>query len=230
MKRIVITGASRGIGRAIAEKLAEPDCQIFLLGRDQEALVETFMEVESKGGKPEIITGDLTEPENIQAIVDKLGSDPIDVLVNNAGIAVVKPFAEVTLDEWQEQIDINLTAPFLLTQKLLPKLEGTGNIVNILSVASKVAFPGWSSYCATKFGFDGLMRAAREEFRSRGIRVINIYPGSTDTEIWEDVPGDWPTDQMMAADEIADAVAFTLSRPHQVVVEDVTIGGLGGNL
>jgi NAD(P)-dependent dehydrogenase (short-subunit alcohol dehydrogenase family) len=104
------------------------------------------------------------------------------------------------------------------------------NIVNILSVAAKNAFSGWSAYCMSKFALDGLMRAVREELRERGVRVINIYPAATDTEIWGAVEGTWPREKMMPASEVAEAVAYALARPMSVLVEDVTLGNLGGAL
>ena len=230
MERFFITGASRGIGRAIALKLAAPGRALILHGRDQEALVEVFTEVEAAGAKPSILTADLSRPEEIRALVEKIGDEPLHALINNAGIAVVKPLEDISLEEWQDTVDINVTAPFLLTQKLAPLMPGGAAIVNILSVAAKSGFSGWSSYCMSKFALEGFSQSVREELRPRGIRVINVYPAATATEIWDDVEGDWPHDRMLPANEVAEAVAYALARPADVLVENISIGRQGGNL
>ena len=226
MKRIFITGASRGIGRAIALKLAAPDVTILLHGRDEAALAEVNGEVQKRGARAEIIRCELADARAIE----KLELGAIDVLINNAGIAVVKPFTDVSLGEWQRTLDINVTAPFLLTQKLTPTMQPGSSIVNILSIAAKAGFAGWSSYCMSKFALEGFSQAAREELRPRGIRVINIYPAATNTEIWKSVEGEWPRDKMMSAEQIADAVSYALAQPPNVVAENITLSNTAGAL
>ena len=230
MERFLITGASRGIGRAIANRLAAKDRELIITGRDQEALVEVFTEIEDRCGKVTILTHDLSNPKEIDALIGKLGSDPIHAFINNAGIAVVMPLEDLTLEGWQASFAVNVTAPFLLTQKLVPLMPSGASIVNMLSVAAKTTFAGCSCYSMSKFALRGFSEAVREELRPKGIRVINLYPAATDTEIWEDIPGDWPTDRMMSTDQVAEAVAFALARPTNVLVEDITIGRIGGNL
>ncbi len=230
MHRYLITGASRGIGRAIAIRLAAPDRVLLLHGRDREALVEVFTEVESAGGKATILTGDLSDPAAIERLVEKVGPEPLRALINNAGVAVVKPLETHTLRDWQNTLAVNVTAPILLTQKLLPRMSAGASIVNILSIAAKTPFPGWSSYCMSKFALDGFAKSIREELRPRGIRVINIYPSATATEIWDGIEGDWPRDKMISPDQVAEAVAYALARPDSVLVEDITVTGAAGNL
>ena len=230
MKRYLITGASRGIGRAIAEKLAGAGDCLFLHGRDRDALAATSQIVERKNAKAISLCYDLRDPAEIQKMVAEIGSEPLDALINNAGIAFVKPLAEITLEEWQATFAVNVTAPFLLTQKLLPILGSGATIVNILSIAAKTGFPNWSSYCMSKFALEGFSQAVREEVRSRGIRVLNIYPAATSTEIWKDIEGDWPREKMLAANEIGEAVAYALSRPANVAVENITLSNSTGAL
>ena len=230
MKRYLITGASRGIGRAIADKLAGPDRTLLLHGRDREALAKTRDSVEAKGGKTMSLCYDLRDPVMVQKLIDEAGDSPLDALINNAGIAMVKPLAEISLEEWQSSFALNVTAPFLLTQKLLPIMTAGSTIVNILSIAAKTGFPNWSGYCMSKFALEGFTQSVREELRPRGIRVVNVYPAATNTEIWNAVEGEWPREKMLSADEIGEAVAYALSRPGDVAVENIELKNVSGRL
>ena len=230
MKRYLITGASRGIGRAIAEKLAAPDRALLLHGRDRDALSQTLRSVVAKAAKATQLYHDLRDTSAIQRMVEEIGPAPLAGLINNAGIAFVKPLESITLEDWQATIAVNVTAPFLLTQKLLPIMPRGATIVNILSIAAKTGFPNWSSYCMSKFALEGFSQAVREEVRSRGIRVLNIYPAATSTEIWKGVEGEWPREKMMAPDEVGEAVAYALSRPENVALENISLQNVSGAL
>jgi short-subunit dehydrogenase len=163
-------------------------------------------------------------------MVEQIGLEPLDVLIHNAGIAVVKPYDQVSLDEWLTTLAVNVTAPFILTQKLAPLMQKGAAILNILSIAAKTGFPGWSSYSMSKFALEGFSQSLREELRPRGVRVINIYPAATSTDIWNNVEGDWPREKMMSANEVADAVSYALSRPADVAVENITLSSAAGTL
>lgn len=230
MKRFLITGASRGIGRAIAEALAGADTALLLHGRDRKSLEKTQKLVERKSATAVALIYDLRNPAAVDQMVNEIGTDPLDGLINNAGIAFVKPLEALTLEEWQATFAVNVTAPFLLTQKLLPKMRSGSTVVNILSIAAKTGFANWSSYCMSKFALEGFSQAVREEIRPRGIRVLNIYPAATSTEIWNDVEGDWPREKMLSPEEIGAAVAFALSRPGEVAVENITLSSSAGAL
>jgi short-subunit dehydrogenase len=230
MKRYLITGASRGIGRAIAKKLAAPEIALLLHGRDAAALAETCGEVEKDGARVTKLIHDLATIRGVNHLIAAVGQEPIDLLVNNAGITVVKPLTEITLDEWQQTVAVNLTAPFFLMQHFAPRMPPGSSIVNILSIAAKHAFPNWSVYCASKFGLDGLSSAIREELRARRVRVLNIYPAATDTDIWKAVQGEWPRERMVLAVDVANAVAYAISQPPSVSVENIMLGNLSGSL
>ena len=230
MKRYLITGASRGIGRAIAAKLAAAGTTLFIHGRNREALARTARMVEENNGDAVPLCYDLAVAAQIEAMANEIGAEPIDALINNAGVALVKPFDAITVREWRTAFAINVTAPFLLTQKLAPQMQPGASIVNILSIAAKSGFPNWSGYCMTKFALEGFAQAIREELRPRGIRVINIYPAATNTEIWDDVEGTWPREKMLLPAEIGDAVAYALSRPSGVVIENIDLLNLTGRL
>ena len=230
MKRYLITGASRGIGRAVAMKLATKDTELLLHGRDTVALAQTRKAVEPECAKVTLLIHDLATARGVSDLIAEVGRSPINLLVNNAGIAVVKPFTEITSIEWEQTVGVNVTAPFLLTQCFAPRMAPGSSVVNILSVAAKTAFPNWSAYCMSKFALEGFSRCVREELRDRNIRVINVYPAATDTEIWNQLEGQWPRERMMSATQVADAVSFALARPADTLVENVTLSSLAGNL
>jgi len=230
MKRYLITGASRGIGRAIAEKLAANDVQLLLHGRDTVALAEVCDSINDRCAHVVRLIHDLAVPSGISDLIDQVGKNPVDLLVNNAGIAIVKPFCEITSIEWEQTVGVNITAPFLLMQHFALHMPPGSSIVNILSVAAKTGFANWSAYCMSKFALEGLSQCVREELRDHKIRVINVYPAATDTNIWTNIEGKWPRHKMISPEEVASAVAYALSRPANVALENITISSLAGNL
>jgi short-subunit dehydrogenase len=230
MKRYLITGASRGIGRAIAEKLAAKDVELLLHGRDTVALAQTRTAVQPQCAKVMLLVHDLATPRGISDLVAEVGNEQIDLLVNNAGVAVVKPFTEITSIEWEQTVGVNITAPFMLTQHFTPRMPPGSSVVNILSIAAKTGFANWSAYCMSKFALEGLSQCVREELRDRRIRVINVYPAATDTNIWTRIEGKWPRHKMISPEDVASAVAYALSRPADVALENISISNLTGNL
>jgi short-subunit dehydrogenase len=230
MKRYLITGASRGIGRAIAEKLAAKDVELLLHGRDTVALAQTRKAVESQCAKVALLIHDLATSAGVSDLIAEVGNEPIRLLVNNAGVAVVKPFTEITTIEWEQTVGVNITAPFMLTQHFAPRMQPGSSVVNILSVAAKSGFANWSAYCMSKFALEGFSQCVRQELRDRKIRVINVYPAATDTNIWNDIEGDWPRGKMISPKDVASAVAYALSRPPDVALENITLSSLTGNL
>src|SRR5690348_14080973 len=115
-------------------------------------------------------------------------------------------------------------------QRFAGQMPPGSSIVNILSVAAKTAFPNWSAYCASKFALEGLSQSIRQELRDHCIRMINIYPAATNTEIWDAVAGDWPREKMISAEQVAEAVAYALARPADIAVENITLSNAAGNL
>jgi short-subunit dehydrogenase len=156
MKRYLITGASRGIGRAVAENLAGPDVELLLHGRDTVALAEVCDCVKRHCTRVFRLIHDLAVPSGVSDLIDQVGKNPLNLLVNNAGIAIVKPFCEITPVEWEQTVGVNITTPFMLMQHLAPHIPPGSGIVNILSVAAKTGFANWSAYCMSKFAFEGL--------------------------------------------------------------------------
>lgn len=177
-----------------------------------------------------VIAADLGSPSGVAAVIKAVSTEPLRALILNAGVCHVGPVEVITPAQWEETLAVNITAPFLLTQKLLPLLKEGSAIVNILSVAARSGIPQWSSYCMSKFALEGFTQSIREELRPRGIRVINVYPAATATQLWNGVPGDWPREKMLDPQEVAEAVAYALSRPDSAVVETISVGNIAGRL
>lgn len=226
-ERALITGASRGIGKAVALRLAEEGIAVALVARSHPDLLAVQAEIQAKGGKAEVFPIDLADltalPQQLQALLDRFGV--CDVLVNNAGIAQVGPLATLSLSDWQRVIDLNLTAAFLCAQAVLPGMrqQRCGTIVNIISIAGKRAFPNWGAYCASKFGLLGFSQALAAEERQHGIRVTSLCPGAVDTPLWDTVQVDFDRSQMLSPEWVADLVAHIVHLPKGAVVEDLTL-------
>ena len=179
----VVTGASSGIGRAIAEALAEAGANIVLVGRDASRLQETAALVQARGVAAEMVTVELTDDDAPQTIVDaaikRFGS--LNILVNCAGIFEPMPFDTQPLESFDRQMTINVRVPFALTQAALPYLKPNGAVVNISSIAGYAGFPLSAAYCATKGAVELMTRALGTELGPLGVRVNCVAPGNIRT-------------------------------------------------
>jgi NAD(P)-dependent dehydrogenase (short-subunit alcohol dehydrogenase family) len=207
MRKILITGASRGIGRATALALAGAETHLALSGRSIEALADTVRAVEQRGGHAHAVPMDLRDLAQVEsaahAVVAALGG--LDALVHNAGIFDVRPLAETDTAFFEDMLRVNLTAPMVLTRALMPALASSPKaaIVNVLSIAAEMGFPGNSAYSASKYGLRGLSDVWRPELAESGIRVCSVYPKGTDTSIFDGVPGDWDRAAMDPPEAVA---------------------------
>jgi NAD(P)-dependent dehydrogenase (short-subunit alcohol dehydrogenase family) len=222
----LITGATRGIGLAIARALAAQHCNLILTGRDESALRRISRELAST--KITILAHpcDLRAPQSIDDLFRAIRHQfkRIDILVNNAGIA----HANLTVDKiplplWQDVINTNLTGTFLVTQSALPMMRRGATIVNNLSIVANRVFAGSSAYAASKHGALGLTNTLREELRPQGIRVIALLPGATDTDIWNTFWPEAPRKKMMSTATLADAVVNAILLPPNATVETLEI-------
>jgi NAD(P)-dependent dehydrogenase (short-subunit alcohol dehydrogenase family) len=165
----------------------------------------------------------------IEAVRGRFGR--IDILVNNAGIASPPaPVGELAFEDWANSLATNLSGMFLCTRAALPLMRGGSTIVNNLSVAARTAFPGQSAYVAAKHGARGFTDVLREELRGRGIRVIGLYPGATNTKLWEQFWPEAPRRKMMTPETIARAVVDALILPEGTTVEELVIAPTAGKL
>jgi NAD(P)-dependent dehydrogenase (short-subunit alcohol dehydrogenase family) len=153
------------------------------------------------------------------------------VLINNAGVAhSLVPVDQLPVETWKEVIDTNLTGTFLITRAALPLMRAGGTIVNNLSVAALQPFAGMSAYNASKFGAFGFTQALREDLRKRGIRVVALLPGATNTEIWSQFWPGAPREKMISAETVARAVLHAVSVPADTAIEEIRIGPTAGVL
>jgi len=183
----VITGASRGIGKAIALELAIAGATIALVARDEAKLTETASEANRLGAEASVFVADVTQEDDVLALEHKIRScfGHVDILINNAGINTRKPLVEFTLDEWRNLLDTNLTSIFLMCRSIIPLMRGReyGRIINLASTMSHVSLAGRSAYSASKAGILGLTRALSLELAEYGITVVAISPGPFATEL-----------------------------------------------
>lgn len=221
----LITGAGRGIGRAVAVLLGQRGVRCVLTARTPEGVDETARLVRATGGTAEVIVADLAAPETADRLVAETVArcGGLDILINNAGLLLVKTFAETSLDEFDELMAVNLRAPFALTKAALPHLERSAAavIINIGSAAGKRFYPGQSVYCATKHGLLGWSKVLASELRPKGIRVHAINPGGVATEMNFRQRPDWAPDELMAPEDIAAAVGFLLDLSPRATVDEL---------
>jgi NAD(P)-dependent dehydrogenase (short-subunit alcohol dehydrogenase family) len=172
-------------------------------------------------------------PESVETLMTGIRKQfgRIDILINNAGVAhALANVDELSIEAWREVIDTNLTGVFLVTRAALRLMDSGATIINNLSISAKVVFPGMSAYNASKHGALGFTDTLREELRSRGIRVIGLLPGATDTEIWEQFWPEAPREKMMSAESVAAAVIAALKLPANATVSQIEITPTGGAL
>jgi NAD(P)-dependent dehydrogenase (short-subunit alcohol dehydrogenase family) len=230
-KVVVVAGASRGIGLAIAQALSREGASLILIGRDRQALGRAAQQVASDALP---LVADVTRPAQVRRAFAAIRRrhKRIDVLVNSAGVFTYRPFARTTLREWRKNLEANLTSLFLTTRAALPLLERSraAHLVNILSISSREAFPNCAAYSASKFGALGLTRVLREELRPRGIRVTAILPGSTDTRLIKAFG--FPVDRrkLLQPRDVADAVLGALLQPPRATVEEIVLLPSAGRL
>jgi NAD(P)-dependent dehydrogenase (short-subunit alcohol dehydrogenase family) len=229
---VVITGGSRGIGLATAKAFAAQGDQVIITGRDAARLDSAAGEIQSRH-RVDCIVCDVREPRSIEQAFRQIGSryGKIDVLFNNAGVAhALAPVETLAPEVWREVLETNLTGTYLVTRAALPLMSAGASVVNNLSIAASQPFSGMSAYNAAKFGALGFTKALREELREKGIRVIALLPGATNTEIWQQFWPDAPREKMMKPETVAEAILHAVSAPPEASVEELIIGPTAGVL
>jgi 3-oxoacyl-[acyl-carrier protein] reductase len=216
----LITGASRGIGRAIALRLA-PSHDIVAVARSTTELDTLAAEITGKDGRCRPIPLDVTDGA---AVAEKLHGLEVDVLVNNAGVGTLKPFLELTPDQWRAMVDVNFNALYHVTRAVLPGMieRGRGDVVNIGSIAGRSAFVGGSCYAATKWAVMAFTESLMLEVRDAGVRVAVVMPGSVATHFGSGEAKDWN----ILPEDVAEAVAHVVAAPREVLVHRLEVRAL----
>jgi len=218
----LVTGASRGIGRAIALQLASMGASVAICGRDRAALEESVSALAKTPVSVHSQIADVTKLADVSDLVATTESTlgPITILVNNAGIGLFGPVHEKTEADWDRVLDTNLKSVFLVSRAVAPSMirRGSGDIINISSLAGKNTFAGGGIYCASKWGILGLSGCMAEDLREHGIRVSVICPGSVATEFSGRSPKD--PSKVLSPEDVAHAVeAIVTQGPHSFLSE-----------
>jgi len=221
----LVTGGSRGIGRAIALRLAALGSSVAICARDATALKEVSSELESQAPRVFAHPADVTRSSDVASLVEKTEATlgPISILVNNAGIGVFGPAHEKSEKDWDRVLNTNLKSVFLVSRAVAASmiLQKRGDIINISSLAGRNAFAGGGLYCASKWGVQGLSACMAEDLREHGIRVSVICPGSVATEF----SGRGPMDpsKALTPDDVAHAVAMVVTQSPQSFLSEIHV-------
>jgi NAD(P)-dependent dehydrogenase (short-subunit alcohol dehydrogenase family) len=229
----LITGASRGIGAAIARGLAAEGCNLILTSRDEKVLTRIGREVSRHRVRVLTQPCDVRDPHSVDDLFRTVRREfrHLDILINNAGVA----HANLTLDKlpypvWKDVLATNLDGTFLVTQAALSLISRGGTIVNNLSIAATRVFAGSAAYNASKHAALGLTNTLREELRGKGIRVIGLFPGATDTDIWDTLWPQAPRKKMISPESVAAALIRAIVLPSNATVETLEILPTAGTL
>jgi NAD(P)-dependent dehydrogenase (short-subunit alcohol dehydrogenase family) len=223
-KTALVTGGGRGIGAAIARRLASLGARVIVCGRTMKPLHETVRNITAAGGKATAIAADVAQWESVAALAKHVQGDhkQLDVLVNNAGVGSFStPLHQLDTTEWNRVMDTNLRGVFYTIRAFVPMMKSGAHIVNISSLAGKNALPNGAAYAASKWGLNGLSYSVAEELRGQGIRVSVVCPGSVDTEL---SPHEGKSKaKMLQPDDVAHAVAAIVTQEPQSFMSEVLL-------
>ena len=229
-RRAVVTGASGGIGLATARRLAAQGAEVAMVARREEVLRAEAARI---GPAAVALPGDVTDAATVERLARTAAErwpEGADVLVSAAGVFEPAPLRDTSPASFRAALDVNLLAPFLLLRALLPPMldRGAGHVVIVGSVADRAIFPENAAYAATKHGQRAMLEVLREELRGTGVRTTLVSPGPTDTPLWDPLdpdnrPGYVKRAAMLPADAVAEAIAWAVSRPPRVVVDELRL-------
>jgi len=218
----LVTGASRGIGAATARALGGAGARLVLAARSRDDLACVAAELPGSAAVPTDVR-DAAEVGRLVAAAEEAGG--VDLLVHAAGLGVFAPVVESRIEDWDETLDVNLRAAYLLCRAALPAMlrRGRGHVFTIVSIAGQRAFPNSAAYCASKFGLLGFTRVLAEEVRRQGIKVTAVVPGAVDSSFWDRAGGDLPRDRMLRPAAVAEAILFAATAPPTVHHDEIAL-------
>lgn len=227
MKVCLISGASQGIGEALAFLFAGSGYKVLLLARDRDKLQSICSEIESQNGVAHFLAIDLSDTDAMTSILpsflEQYGT--VDVLINNAGLGLFGLMESQTVADYNRVMDLNVKAAFLLTSLVIKgmKEQQKGHVIAVASDVSKRTFAHGSLYCASKYAQEALFSALRKEVRPMGIKVSVVYPGLTNTRFHPEKHPDAVTDRWLTAEQVANAILFIAQTPANVVIDELMI-------
>ncbi len=223
----VVTGASRGIGKAIALALADEEMDVIIFGRDVNALEKVQKEIQAKGVNCEYFAGDVGDEKFVQMSVKKIMDvyGKIDHLINNAGMGILKPFVEAKLDEFKEQVNANVFGVFNFSRAVVGDMikRKKGSIINIVSLAGKNGFLGGTMYGATKHAVLGFTKSLMLEVREYNVRVAAVCPGSVATDFGSGNSKKKDVEKVLASEDVAHAVLAIINLPIRALMSEIDL-------
>jgi 3-oxoacyl-[acyl-carrier protein] reductase len=226
-RAVLITGASRGIGRATALALARDGGRLALAARGREALEAVAQEAREAGAEAIALPTDVADEAAVRAFVAAAAGQfgRIDALVNAAGCGRFAPIEASDSADWHAMLAANLTGTYYCCKHVVPVMleQGAGQIINILSIAARHPFPNSTAYCASKFGAYGLTLALAAELRRRGLRVTALLPGSVDTPFWDAAGGGPDRSQMLRAEDVGETIRALLDQPAGMSTDELVL-------
>ena len=231
-KIALITGASSGIGTAISRRLCENGYHCILAARSEEKLMQLSQSLHDDGHKCTAIKVDVADEISVDTLFEKsvkIGN--VSVVINNAGLGRFSKIEDSTIEDWDVQINVNLRGSFLISRKFIPSMQkqNAGILVFINSIAGNFGYPYSAAYVASKFGLRGLSESLRNELRKDNIKVISVHPGAIDTAFWDDIEVDFPREEMLSPEMIAESVVHAIEAKGATVIENLTIRRVSGD-
>ncbi len=229
---VIITGATSGIGRAVAGKLAGRGLPLVFGGRSQKKLAAMVTEFEARGLEVAAQPGDLKKQADAERLVDlaleTFGA--VGTLIHSAGVFRLNLLQDTPPEEFRDILETNLFSLYYLTHKLAPHLykRKQGHILAVSSVAARVGFAKETAYCASKWGLMGFLAALREEARPHGVKISALVPGATVTPAWDAYQGTLPLERMMDVDTVAGAAVYMLDQPPEACVDELVLAPSAG--